>query len=83
MGLYSERTGAIHIVCANKEKAEKVMSQVKIIVRSNYSSPPAHGAKIASTILSDPILRSKWLEDINKMTNRIKNLRQLLRNNLE
>ena len=53
MGLYGERTGALHFVCANKEIAGRVLSQLKIIVRVNYSSPPKHGARIAGLILSD------------------------------
>lgn len=57
MGLYGERTGALHFVCANKETAEKVMSQAKIIVRVAYSSPPAHGARIAAEILCKPANR--------------------------
>jgi aromatic-amino-acid transaminase len=44
MGLYGERTGALHFVCKDKEIADKVMSQTKILIRTNYSSPPRHGA---------------------------------------
>ena len=44
MGLYGERTGALHFVCKDKEIAEKVLSQVKIVIRKNYSSPPRYGA---------------------------------------
>lgn len=54
MGLYGERTGCLHFVCADKTTAQRVMSQVKICVRTNYSSPPKHGARIAAAILNDP-----------------------------
>lgn len=47
MGLYGHRTGAIHFVSPNKETSSKVLSQIKIIIRSNYSSPPLYGARIA------------------------------------
>lgn len=57
MGLYGERTGALHIVCKDKDSAARVLSQVKIIIRTNYSSPPTHGARIASMILNDLSLR--------------------------
>jgi aspartate/tyrosine/aromatic aminotransferase len=57
MGLYGERTGAMHFVCADKGAAARVLSQVKIIVRTNYSSPPKHGARIAAMILNDVSLR--------------------------
>ena len=54
MGLYGERTGALHFLCSDKDSAAKVLSQAKIIVRCNYSSPPKHGARIAAAILNDP-----------------------------
>jgi len=57
MGLYGERTGGMHIVCANEAIAKKVLSQVKIVIRSNYSSPPKHGARIAAMILNDKGMR--------------------------
>lgn len=57
MGLYGERTGGLHIVCANEAIAKKVLSQVKIVIRSNYSSPPKHGARIAAMILNDEGMR--------------------------
>ena len=53
MGLYGERTGALHIVCKDKPAADIVLSQVKIVIRSNYSSPPIHGARIAGKILTN------------------------------
>merc|ERR1740139_1751542 len=58
MGLYGERTGALHFVCNNKADADRLLSQIKIIVRSNYSSPPKHGARIASIILNEPAMRA-------------------------
>jgi aspartate/tyrosine/aromatic aminotransferase len=52
MGLYGERVGALHVVSDNKETAEKVLSQLKQVIRANYSSPPVHGARIAERVLS-------------------------------
>jgi aspartate/tyrosine/aromatic aminotransferase len=57
MGLYGERTGAMHVVCNDKADADKVLSQIKILIRTNYSSPPKHGARIASMILNNLELR--------------------------
>jgi aspartate/tyrosine/aromatic aminotransferase len=57
MGLYGERCGALHIVCKNADIATKVRSQVKIVIRSNYSNPPKHGARIAALVLNDVALR--------------------------
>ena len=50
MGLYGERAGAVTVVCADKEEASRVESQVKIIVRPLYSNPPRHGARIAAEV---------------------------------
>ena len=53
MGLYGERVGALHIVCKDKDTAAKVESQIKILVRANYSSPPLNGGRIAGMVLTD------------------------------
>lgn len=83
MGLYGERTGALHFVCGDKNTAAKVLSQVKIIIRTAYSSPPKHGARIAGLILNDPQMRQQWLNELVNVTNRMTEMRQLLRKNLE
>lgn len=79
MGLYGERTGALHIVCSDKPTAEKVLSQVKIIIRSNYSSPPIHGARIAGKILVNPENRAKWLTELKAVTDRMNQMRAALK----
>jgi len=56
MGLYGERVGAFYVVGKSEKEAKTVLSQVKVIVRSIYSSPPIHGARVAATILSTPEL---------------------------
>lgn len=53
MGLYGERIGALHIVAANSETKDRIISQVKDLVRANYSNPPLHGARIADRILNN------------------------------
>lgn len=79
MGLYGERTGALHIVCHDKATATKVLSQVKILVRTNYSSPPKHGARIAAAILNDSALRQEWLDQLLMVTKRMNDMRKTLR----
>ena len=79
MGLYGERTGALHILTANKATAEKVLSQVKMIIRSNYSSPPIHGARIAGRILLNVENREKWLLELKAVTDRMNGMRQALK----
>lgn len=46
MGMYGERIGALHVISKDKETASRVLSQLKMIIRANYSSPPFHGARI-------------------------------------
>ena len=79
MGLYGERTGALHIVCANKDAAERVFSQVKIVIRSNYSSPPVHGGRIAGRILTNVAYRQQWLNELKAVTDRMNSMRVALK----
>lgn len=61
MGLYGERTGALHFVCKDPATAKTVTSHLKGIIRRNYSSPPKHGARIATLIWNTPAMRAQWL----------------------
>lgn len=79
MGLYGERTGALHVVCKDKDTADKVLSQVKIIIRSNYSSPPVHGARIAGKVLSNEDNRKQWLAELKVVTDRMNTMRTALK----
>lgn len=83
MGLYGERTGAIHIVCADKDTKTKVMSQVKFIIRGSYSSPPMHGARIAAAILNNPANRQQWLDELVVVCKRMNDMRLALRSAIE
>lgn len=77
-GLYNERTGALTIVSPSKEESVVAMSHLKTTIRVIYSNPPAHGGLIVATILSNPELRSQWLEELSEMRNRIKAMREML-----
>lgn len=83
MGLYGERAGLFSFICANNDEATRVISQMKIIVRSIYSNPPIHGVRVAAEILTDPELKSMWLKDVKCMADRIIGIRQKLRCDLE
>ena len=74
-GLYQERVGALHIITSGGDEAERVASQVKIAVRTNYSNPPAHGGAIVETILSDETLKRKWVDEVASMRSRIHDVR--------
>lgn len=83
MGLYGERVGAFSLVTANGEEKERVLSQIKILIRPLYSNPPINGARIAAKILGTPELRESWLAEVKEMADRIIAMRKLLRSNLE
>jgi aromatic-amino-acid transaminase len=76
--LYGERVGALSVVCASKEEAGRVLSQLKIAIRTNYSNPPTHGAQIVATVLTTPALRAMWEDELAAMRVRIKEMRTLL-----
>jgi aromatic-amino-acid transaminase len=76
--LYGERVGALTVVCKNAEEAARVLSQLKIIIRTNYSNPPTHGAQIVATVLTTPALRAQWEDELAAMRGRIKQMRRAL-----
>lgn len=76
-GMYNERIGAFTLIAADSETADNAFSQVKAVIRANYSNPPAHGANVVATILSNPTLRSIWEQELTDMRMRIQRMRQL------
>jgi aspartate/tyrosine/aromatic aminotransferase len=77
-GLYRERVGALTAVTASSEAAARVLSQLKICVRTSFSNPPAHGSAIVTEILSDAGRRERWASEVAAMRDRINGMRQLL-----
>ena len=73
--LYGERVGALSVVTASREEAARVLSQIKRVVRTNYSSPPTHGGAIVAAVLSDPDLRRTWEDELAGMRARIRFMR--------
>ncbi len=76
--LYGERVGALSVLCASKDEAARVLSQLKIVIRTNYSNPPTHGGAIVTSVLSNPELRALWETELGEMRVRIKAMRQKL-----
>ena len=76
-GLYRERVGALTVVTKTPDAATSVLSQLKRVVRTNYSNPPAHGAKVVETVLANTSLRSLWESELEAMRNRIHEMREL------
>jgi aromatic-amino-acid transaminase len=70
--------GALSVVCANKDETARVLSQLKITIRTNYSNPPTHGAQVVATVLDTPALRAQWEDELAGMRVRIKQMRTLL-----
>ncbi len=76
--LYGERVGALTIVTSGKEETERVLSQLKRVIRTNYSNPPTHGAAIVATALTTPALRQTWESELAAMRDRIRAMRTAL-----
>lgn len=76
--LYGERVGALAMLCADAEEARRVLSRVKVVVRTNYSNPPTHGARVVTAVLSDPELRELWETELGVMRDRIRGMRLTL-----
>ncbi|MCC6764007.1 MAG: aspartate/tyrosine/aromatic aminotransferase [Deltaproteobacteria bacterium] len=76
--LYGERVGALSIVAGSADEAARALSQLKRLVRTNYSNPPTHGGQVVATVLNDPELRRLWDEELAGMRDRIRRMREKL-----
>ncbi|MGJ7579657.1 amino acid aminotransferase [Variovorax sp. RHLX14] len=76
--LYGERVGALSVLCTDKEEAGRVLSQLKIAIRTNYSNPPIHGGAVVAAVLNDPARRAVWEKELAEMRTRIKAMREKL-----
>ena len=76
--LYGERVGALSVLCQSKEEADRVLSQLKIAIRTNYSNPPIHGGAVVAAVLNTPELRALWEKELGEMRVRIKAMRSKL-----
>lgn len=75
--LYRERVGALTVVTSGPEESKRVLSQLKRVVRTNYSNPASHGAQVVAIVLNDPELRERWEVEVAQMRDRIKRMRSL------
>lgn len=73
--LYGERVGALTLLTANESESARVLSQVKRVIRTNYSNPPTHGGKVIATVLNDPQLFQMWSDELAGMRARIREMR--------
>jgi aromatic-amino-acid transaminase len=75
--LYRERVGALTVLSADEEEARRVRSQIKRVIRTNYSNPPSHGGQIVAAVLTDADLRVRWEGELAEMRERIRRMREL------
>ena len=80
--LYGERVGALTLVTGTPEEGERVLSQLKRVIRTNYSNPPTHGAKVVAAVLNNADLYAMWVEELAEMRVRIKQMRKALADRL-
>ncbi|PSB92078.1 amino acid aminotransferase [Candidatus Pandoraea novymonadis] len=73
--LYGERVGALSIVTRSNDESTRVLSQLKCVIRTNYSNPPTHGAAVVSSVLGTPELRTMWEDELTQMRQRIHSMR--------
>ncbi|MGZ8157095.1 MAG: amino acid aminotransferase [Burkholderiales bacterium] len=78
LSLYGERVGALTMLTQDSDEANRVLSQVKRVIRTNYSNPPTHGAQAAADVLTSPELRKLWEGELGEMRDRIKTMRRQL-----
>jgi len=83
LGLYGDRVGMVHVVCSSKDQADNVLSQMKVIVRTMYSSPPMHGAHLVMKVLGNEKYYQQWKQELKMMADRIILMRKQLREGLE
>ena len=76
--LYGERVGALSVLCQGKDEATRVLSQMKLVIRANYSNPQIHGGTVVATVLNTPALRAQWEGELAEMRVRIKSMREKL-----
>src|SRR3546814_706624 len=76
--LYGERVGALTLVTASDDESARVLSQLKRVIRTNYSNPPTHGGAIVSTVLNTPELYTEWAAELAEMRDRIRTMRDQL-----
>jgi len=73
--LYGERVGALSMVTQSRDESARVLSQVKRVIRTNYSNPPTHGATVVASVLNSPELRAMWEAELGEMRSRIREMR--------
>jgi len=82
-GIYRERTGILMAISATAEGQPLTQKTLAFLNRQNYSFPPDHGARVVTTILTDPELRADWEAELEETRNGMLALRQQLADELK
>jgi aspartate/tyrosine/aromatic aminotransferase len=82
-GIYRERCGALTVIAKDEDSVPLIMAALQSVIRSNYSMPPSHGARIVGTVFGDEALKAEWAEELEVMRQRIAETRVLLRAKME
>ena len=80
--LYGERVGALTVVTGSADETTRVLSQIKRVIRTNYSNPPTHGGMVVAQILNTPELFDQWENELAQMRDRIRDMRKQLTDKL-
>jgi aromatic-amino-acid transaminase len=80
--LYRERVGVLTVLTSGAEESKRVLSQLKRVIRTNYSNPSSHGAQTVALVLTDPALRAQWEQELAEMRERIHRMRRLFADSL-
>jgi len=83
LSLYGERVGGLSVVCKDEAQAKAVQGQLQFNIRRIYSSPPSHGGHVVDIVMNDDALFNEWVQEVYVMRDRIKDMRQKLRDSLE
>lgn len=78
MGLYGERVGLLAVLTNQSKIVPPISSQIKTLIRGNYSTPPLHGSRIVTTVLNSPELFLEWNTELVKMSARVREMREAL-----
>ena len=76
--LYGERVGALTVIAGDKDETVRVLSQIKRVIRTNYSNPPTHGGMIVANVLNNPARFALWETELAAMRERIRDMRKQL-----
>lgn len=82
-GVYRERTGILMAISKDATGQPLTQQTLQFLNRQNYSFPPDHGARVVTTILTDPDLRADWEAELEETRNGMLALRQQLADELK